>query len=448
MRTKHTFIIGLFLLALISVNLHSQYWTVDPCVRNEIRKEKLTTQLPLIMKEYGISVWLIINRDPNDDPDNIFWDRHVRLDPVSEIIGAENTFYPSVFLFTDSGERIAIIEDEDLSFIQEMGLYTKIHHYKYHRQTGIHPVLKFLQEEISRINPTKIGINTSETEPVADGLSVGLKSLIEKSLGNDFSQHIVSAEDIIVTLWGQKLEKELDCIKKSTEIAHQLMIDAFKMVEPGKTSVQDIFNIIRTRMKINGWKVGWDQKMCPIVRIRPSEDLPKDKIIAKRGTLIGINAGVLTMGYSNDLDRTAYVLREGETEPPEEIHLMWKTLRHAVEATVKAMKPGAVGFEVDQIARKVITDAGFEEYWYQTGHPVGVWVHDIGTYIGPRHPHYGRKVFLKLHEGEVFAVEPGISQFSKELNAHIGLHLQEMVVVTKEGGKYLVPPQEKIFLVK
>jgi len=448
MRINRLSIIGLLLWILSCMNLYSQYWTVDCSVRNEIRRLKLSTQLPLIMKEYGISAWLVMNRDPSDDPDNIFWDRFKRLDPVSEMIGAENTFYPSIFIFTDEGERIAIIEDDDFPFIEETGIYTKIHHYRYTRPTGINPLLKFLKEEILRINPVKIGVNISETEPVADGLTVGCKKIIESAIGKEFSKRIVSAEDVIVILWGQKLDEELELIKRSTEIANDLMMDAFKSIKPGETSLQDIFDLIRTKMKVNGWDVGWDQRMCPIVRILPSKNLPRDEIIAEPGTFIYINAGVLTKGYSNDLNRMAYVLRKNEKEPPEEIQFMWKTVRNSVEAVVRAMKPGAIGFEVDQIARKIITDAGFEEYGYQTGHPVGVWVHDIGTFIGPKHPHYGRKVFLKLHEGEVFAIEPHVSKYSEEFHGEIRAKLQEMVVVTKKGGRYIVPPQKEIFLIK
>jgi len=442
-------IFNIIIISLLSfTSLFAQYWTVDHRVKNRIRKEKLENQLPLIMKEYKIPVWIVFNRDPNDDPDNIFIERYRRLDPVSELIGAENTFYPSIFIFTDNGERIALIEKEDYQYIYETKIYTKICFYKYTRQTGINPLLNFFKEEILRINPEKIGMNFSETEPVADGLTIGLRKIIEDTIGEKFSSRLVSAEDIIVTLWGQKTKEELKYIKKSTEISNELMIDAFKNIKPGKTTKKDIFNFIRTKMEVNGWKVGWNQKICPIVRILPAENLPEEKIIAKPGSIIGINAGVLTMGYSNDLDRTAYILRKNEKEPPKDIQFMWKTLRKTVEAVAKAMKPGVSGIEVDKIARKIIKDAGFKEYWYQTGHPVGVWVHDIGTYIGPEHPHYGKKVFLKLHEGEVFAIEPGISMFSKELNKKIGLHLQEMIVVTKEGGKYLIPPQKEIFLIR
>jgi Xaa-Pro aminopeptidase len=127
---------------------------------------------------------------------------------------------------------------------------------------------------------------------------------------------------------------------------------------------------------------------------------------------------------------------------------MWDVTRASVEAAVKAMKPGITGFEVDKIARQVVTDAGFEEYWYQTAHSVGVWVHDQGPYIGPRHPHYGRKVDMTLQPGDVFAVEPGVGMVVEELgDERIGIHLQEMVIVTENGAEYLFPPQKEIVLI-
>jgi len=111
------------------------------------------------------------------------------------------------------------------------------------------------------------------------------------------------------------------------------------------------------------------------------------------------------------------------------------------------MKPGAIASEVDRIARKVVTDAGYEEYWYQTGHPVGVWVHDLGPYIAPQHPHYGKKIYMTLQPGDVFAVEPGVSAPVAASGAKQRVHLQEMIVVSESGGEYLIPPQEEIVLI-
>ncbi len=425
----------------------AQYWTVASEVRAELRKEKIARQLVPAMKEFNVALWMVMNRDPNDDPDNIFNQRTPRQDPISELIGAEETFYPAVFLFTVQGERIALIEEGDLNYVKDTGIYPTIRTYKYTRQRGIADLLAYLKEEVEKRNPASIGLNFSDDEPVADGLTVGSRMILERALGPELARRTVSAELVAISLWGHKLPREIEYIRQSTQKAHELMMAAFAAIVPGRTTERDIFRFIRDRMRANGWPVGWAEAMCPIVRVQPKNGAVPTDAVAQPGSMVGINAGVTTYGYSNDLDRTAYILRPGEAAPPEEIQRMWRTTRASVEAARRAMKPGAVGLDVDQIARKVVTDAGYEEYWYQTGHPVGVWVHDIGPYIGPKHPHYGKKIFMKLQVGDVFAIEPGARQMVPANGRRESVHLQEMIVVTEKGGEYLIPLQEEILLI-
>jgi Xaa-Pro dipeptidase len=425
----------------------AQYWTVAPDVRNELRKEKVFQQLVPAMKEYRVSMWVLFNRDPNDDPDNIFSERTPRQDPMSELIGAEETFYPAFFIFTDEGQRIALIEQRDENYVRATGIYKSVRCYTYTRQRGIADLLMYLKQEVSNIDPLTIGLDYTDDEPMADGLTVGGRMILEKALGPVLARRFVSAEMVTISLWGRKLPQEVEYLRRSAHKADRLMIAAFEQIVPGRTTEKDIFNLVRDRMRANGWPVGWAQEICPIVTFHPKADAHPTDAVANPGNLIGLNAGVTTKGYSNDLDRTAYILRAGETAVPPEIQNMWRTLRRSVEAAREAMKPGAIGLDVDQIARKVVTDAGFDEYWYQTGHPVGVWVHDLGPYIGPKHPHYGKKIYMRLQVGDVFAVEPGVSQFVRAAGEKQRVHLQEMIVVTEEGGEYLIPPQEEIILI-
>lgn len=437
----------LITLLTFPASVPGQYWTVAPEIRKQLRREKIAQQLVPAMKEFSISLWLVMNRDPNDDPDNIFSQRLARQDPMSELIGAEETFYPAVFLFTDASERIALVEEGDVNYIRDTGVYQTIRSYKYTRQRTIADLLAYLKEEVVKRNPRTIGLNFSDDEPMADGLTVGNRMLLEQALGAELAQRFVSAEMVAISLWGRKLPQEISYMKESTQKSHDLMMAAFGMIIPGKTTEQEIFNFIRDRMRVNGWPVGWAQDMCPIVRVQPKQNPRPTGAVAQPGSVIGINAGVTTHGYSNDLDRTAYILRPGETEPPREIQNMWQTLRTSVESARRAMKPGVVAFDVDQIARKVVTDAGYDEYGYQTAHPVGVWVHDVGPYIGPKHPHYGKRIHMRLQVGDVFAVEPGVSTLVPALGRRERVHLQEMIVVTENGGEYLVPPQERIILI-
>ena len=110
------------------------------------------------------------------------------------------------------------------------------------------------------------------------------------------------------------------------------------------------------------------------------------------GPVIRIDAGVDDDGYKTDIQRLAYVLRPGETEaPPRRSRRRSTTVRAANRAAAAALKPGATGTAVDTAARRVITDADYEEFKHATGHPIGFYTHDIGPLLAPAWPdRYGK----------------------------------------------------------
>ena len=63
------------------------------------------------------------------------------------------------------------------------------------------------------------------------------------------------------------------------------------------------------------------------------------------------------------------------------------------------------GFEVDRAVRKIITDAGYGDFFiHRTGHSLGRTVHDVGPNIDDLETQDRRK----LQDGVAFTVEPGI----------------------------------------
>ena len=96
------------------------------------------------------------------------------------------------------------------------------------------------------------------------------------------------------------------------------------------------------------------------------------------------------------------------------------------------MKPGVEGIVADTVARRVITAAGYEEFPHALGHQVGRFAHDGTALLAPRWEKYGRKPFVRLEEGMVFTIEPRLT-----VSGHGIVTVEEMVVVTKDGAKYL-----------
>jgi Xaa-Pro aminopeptidase len=153
--------------------------------------------------------------------------------------------------------------------------------------------------------------------------------------------------------------------------------------------------------------------------------------------------GVKVDGYCSDMQRTFYVLRDGESAAPEDVLEGFRTIVRAVEASRRAMKPGVAGFEIDAVARSIIVGGGYAEFPHALGHQVGRFAHDGTAILGPKWEKYAQKPFQKLEEGMVFTLEPRLTVAGKGVAT-----IEEMVVVTKDGAEFLGRPQTELTLIK
>jgi Xaa-Pro dipeptidase len=88
---------------------------------------------------------------------------------------------------------------------------------------------------------------------------------------------------------------------------------------------------------------------------------------------------------------------------------------------VKAATIGTPCEEVDAVARRIITAAGFGEYFiHRTGHGIGLDAHED--------PYIVSGNSLPLEAGHAFSIEPGIY-----LPGKWGMRLEDIVVATTNG---------------
>ena len=95
------------------------------------------------------------------------------------------------------------------------------------------------------------------------------------------------------------------------------------------------------------------------------------------------------------------------------------------------------------MSRRVLADAGYEEFPHALGHQVGRYSHDGTALLGPEWEKYASKPLLPLEPNMVFTIEPRLTVEGRGV-----VTVEVMVVVTSEGADYMSQPQRELYLVR
>jgi len=142
--------------------------------------------------------------------------------------------------------------------------------------------------------------------------------------------------------------------------------------------------------------------------------------ILKSGDAVVMDIGGGKNGFSSDMTRMAIM-----GAAPDGYHEVHAIVEAAVQAAMQAARPGVKAHVVDDAARKVITDAGFGEFFvHRTGHGMGVEIHE--------QPYITSASQTVLETGMVFSIEPGIY-----LPGRFGIRLEDIVILREDGPEIL-----------
>src|SRR5207253_8051506 len=141
--------------------------------------------------------------------------------------------------------------------------------------------------------------------------------------------------------------------------------------------------------------------------------LPKPRALEENQVVL-IDGGTSVHEYQSDMTRTVVF-----GKPSAEAQKVFDIVHEAQSQAVAFAAPGKLCGDVDGVARKVITDAGYgPDYKYFT-HRLG---HGIGL-EGHEWPYLVRGSEIVLQPGMTFSDEPGIYQYGK-----FGIRLEDILV--------------------
>ncbi len=394
---------------------------------NKILKEKIE-QTVEILKEKDIDMWLTFVRESS-----------INHDPALDMVVGVNSTWQAAFMISKDGDTTAIVGDMEEGNFKQAGLYSNIIGYL---KSIREPFIDYLKKK----DPKKIAINYSKNAVLADGLTYGMYQILLDHLeGTGFAERLISAEEIISALRGRKSPTELQIMKDAVDETLKIFDKVTEFIKPGMTEIE-ISNYVKKLTEEKGFELAWEETHCPAVFAGPDPNGPhmgpSDKKIQK-GTMVNMDFGIKYKGYCSDLQRTWYILNDGEEKPPEPVQKGFEVIRDAIQMVADALKPGVKGVDMDAIARNYITEQGYPEYPHGLGHQVGKNVHDGVAGLFPAWERYGNAPFMELEEGQVFTIEPRLPVEGYGVST-----LEEEVYITKDGCEFISDPQKELILIK
>ncbi len=387
----------------------------------QLYDEKLT-QAAAYLKDAGIDCWLIYSSEGSD--------------PCLPLVTGLRTVGKTFFVITKDNERFAIASVIDAQASENSGLFNEVIKYRTEPEVA-------LNELLDRFNPQKIAINFSSSDNLCDGLTAGRYRWLCAVLGQR-SDCLISSESFLKRLRSIKSPLELEYIKKAIQITEDIYAEVFAQTHSGMTE-SEIGELFIAGMKKRGVVNGITRKptMPIIMKERIAHREPGDAVI-EPGDFIIFDYSVDFNGYVSDIARTAYVLRDGETEAPEEFKFRFKAAYDAITLVAEGIRPGMLGHEADALARNHYKALGLPDITHSVGHQIGRECHDGGTILAPQWERYGDAPFGLIEAGNLFTIEPTILFF----DGGYSVLTEENILVTENGGQFLSNRQTELILLK
>ena len=222
---------------------------------------------------------------------------------------------------------------------------------------------------------------------------------------------------------------ELDIIRQAQAMADKAFSEVLTRIKAGMTEKELQAEIIYCLYKNGGEGLSFD----PIVVSGPNTSLPHgvatDRVI-REGDFVTMDFGLMLKGYCSDMTRTVAI-----GYATDEMKKVYNTVLQAQLAGIAATRAGVKGKEVDAAARKVITDAGYGDFFgHGYGHGLGMEVHEA--------PNCNPSGETVMKVGMVASAEPGIY-----LPGKFGVRIEDVVIFTEDGCENITKSPKNLIIV-
>jgi hypothetical protein len=435
---------------------------------NQIRRDKFDIVLPEAMRKNNVDMWI-----------------HVMREAIPDSFGAEELGSTSgVFVFTDrGGDRIerAVLgrrwgasqreRGEQSKLVEECGAYDIIGDPVFVKEPLASPMTEYdyrfegLREFVEARDPKRIAVNFKKelgpwetTRRARDGISHTDYLLLTEELGDKYAKRLVSSEYVIMDYIINKVPSEIELLKKISMDRVERVNKVFAEIEPGVTKARGdgvtVFRRMSTGLSQRGRSRGWENSV--------------------------VQGGDIVAAPSQGM--YAYVLREGETEPPPEIQKLWAEYLKIDKILADNIRAGLTPREIIQNSKSIFEEEGIivrEDQLHMVQPKNDFPVYSEGfdpektqlsidchgmmkgarerpneNYFGPRVSSYGPEWTqdIPLPPNHHFVLEYFFYMPSPTSNEQEDQYLlwwdHEQAIATESGVEYLSPPQKELYLIK
>lgn len=223
-----------------------------------------------------------------------------------------------------------------------------------------------------------------------------------------------------------KTEEELNYLRQAERIGDMAFGKILDVIRPGMTELEIRAELEYQMMKCGAEGTSFDTIVASGLHSSMPHAIPSEKKI-ELGDFITMDFGCRYHGYCSDMTRTIVVGKASDRQK-EIYHLVLKANR----VTESLLHAGMVCKEVDKIARDIIQDAGYGEYFgHGLGHSVGLEIHES--------PACNMRDTSILEPNMLMTVEPGIY-----VPGFGGVRIEDMVIIKKDGIENLAHSNKEL----
>ena len=272
-----------------------------------------------------------------------------------------------------------------------------------------HRLMDSVRELCDTHGITRLGIQ-------AEHVSLAMGKILSDTLGRD---RLVETTGLIARLRMRKDSLEITLIEKALRIQEEALRRTLGRLELGMTE-NELYAVLEYEIKCLG---AMGSSFNPIIAWGPGSSVPHYEsadVPIQEGVLL-IDWGARTDWYCGDLTRTYGII-----SMPPKIQEIYPIVLEAQLAAIEACGPGKVCADIDSVARKILTDAGYgPQFNHGLGHSMGIEVHES--------PYFNDlQTDVELEPGMVMTVEPGIY-----LPGVGGVRIEDDVLITEDGCRVL-----------